>query len=142
MSKLKTKNKYEGCPEELAERLKAGESIKGRYSNDKRECFLVDYNSLGDVNPYRVYYVEGRCYYWCNDFTPEYEEEVDWSKAPIDTLVEVSDDGVTWYKRYFKKYYTGTDCPYEVFAGGSTSKTTKYEVYYKLCRIVEENETP
>ena len=138
MTKLKTKNKYEGCPEELAERLKAEEFIKGKYFNRSCECFLVDYNSAADVNLYRVYNVKERCYDWCNDFIPEYEEEFDWSKVPIDTLVEVSDDGVAWHKRYFKKYRPKTDSPYEVFYGGCTSKTAEDAYYYKFCRIVEE----
>lgn len=138
MSKLKTKNKYEGCPEELVKKLKAGESIKGGYSiqDSKYKCFLIDYNSAAD-RPYNVYDTEDDCYFWCKDFIPEYEEEFDWGKVPVDTLVEVSDDGVIWYKRYFIKHNPKTDYPYVVFYGGCTSKTTENEGYYKFCRIVE-----
>ena len=37
----------------------------------------------------------------------EFEEFIDWSKVPVDTLVEVSDDGKGFIKRYFAKYESG-----------------------------------
>lgn len=33
-----------------------------------------------------------------------FEEIIDWSKVPIDTKLLVSDNGETWFKRYFAKY--------------------------------------
>lgn len=35
------------------------------------------------------------------------EQEVDWSKVPVDTPVFVSDDGTNWVKGYFAKYKDG-----------------------------------
>ena len=35
------------------------------------------------------------------------EQEVDWSKVPVDTPVLISDDGTNWVKGYFAKYKDG-----------------------------------
>lgn len=36
-----------------------------------------------------------------------FEEIIDWSKVPVDTKILVSDNGKTWFKRYFDKYENG-----------------------------------
>ena len=33
--------------------------------------------------------------------------DIDWSKVPVDTKILVSDNGKTWFKRYFDKYENG-----------------------------------
>lgn len=55
---------------------------------------------------------------WLNE---EYND-VDWSKVPEDTKVLVSDDGVTWFKRYFARY---VDKKPFVFNSGMTSWTVQ-----------------
>lgn len=52
----------------------------------------------------------------------EFEENIDWSKVPVDTKVLVSDNGNTWYKRHFAKYENGS---VHVFPDGRSSFTTE-----------------
>ena len=33
-----------------------------------------------------------------------FEEIIDWSNVPVDTKILVSDNGETWFKKYFAKY--------------------------------------
>jgi hypothetical protein len=47
---------------------------------------------------------------WLNsEYVEEEKEKVDWSKVPIGTMILVSNDGVTWYRRYFAGIDTSTD---------------------------------
>ena len=50
----------------------------------------------------------------------EFEEFIDWSKLPVDTLVEVSDDGEKFIKRHFAKYENGY---IHTWLNGKTSHT-------------------
>ena len=68
----------------------------------------------------------------------EFKETVDWSKVPVDTLVEVSDDGENFIKRYFAKYESGL-----IFAWGDgrSSKTAYSEndvVKWEMANIIRE----
>lgn len=66
----------------------------------------------------------------------DFKEYVDWSKVPIDTKVEVSDDGVTWYKRHFYEFLCN-EC--YVFDDGRTSFTNVVEMYrgFRYYRLAE-----
>ena len=68
----------------------------------------------------------------------EFEEIVDWSKIPIDTLVEVSDDGEKFIKRHFAKYERGMIF---VWGDGRSSKTAYSEndvVKWEIANIIRE----
>lgn len=73
----------------------------------------------------------------------EYEEpEVDWSKVPVDTLVQVRDDendkGVL---RYFRWFVRGHRTPFVTWADGATSKTAEAcTEYWKYCKLVEDED--
>ena len=67
-----------------------------------------------------------------------FKEVIDWTKVPVDTLVEVSDDGKGFIKRYFAKYESGV-----IFAwGDGRSSKTAYGksdvVRWKMANIIRE----
>ncbi len=53
----------------------------------------------------------------------DFEPFVEWSKVPVDTKVEVSSDGIKWFKRHFDSFDKGL---VYAFADGRTSYT-QYE---------------
>ena len=63
-----------------------------------------------------------KTYEWLVSEYKEPEEDVDWSKVPVDTPVLVRDTGDMWYKRYFAKYENGR---VYTFAMGLTSWTAE-----------------
>lgn len=72
------------------------------------------------------------------------EYEVDWSKVPVDTLVQVrNDENGEWLLRYFNRfdekpfgYRDGHN--YAVFADGATSVTgSGYIEHWNYCELVE-----
>lgn len=74
------------------------------------------------------------------DYEEKQEEQppVDWSKVPVDTLIEVSVDGINWVKRYFAEYDKSIVCAWD---NGSTSITAEDEwciSEWKYARLVEE----
>lgn len=82
--------------------------------------------------------------FWLDE---EYEEppkpEVDWSKVPVDTLVQVRDDeNDEWTLMYFK----GVDekdpkYRYMAWTDGATSKTAcGYYEKWKYCELVEDED--
>lgn len=81
--------------------------------------------------------------FWLDE---EYEEppkpEVDWSKVPVDTLVQVRDDeNDKWALRYFKWFARGHRTPFVTWADGATSKTAEAcTEYWKYCELAEDEE--
>ena len=74
-------------------------------------------------------------YQWLEE---EYEPEVDWRKAPINTTIEVRDDKyASWNKRTFIFYDEGSDFPF-VCIGNATSETNARAVGWKYGRLPEE----
>ena len=79
--------------------------------------------------------------FWLDE---EYEEppkpEVDWSKVPVDTLVQVRDDeNDKWALRYFKWFVRGHRTPFVTWADGATSKTAEAcTEYWKYCELAED----
>ena len=68
----------------------------------------------------------------------EFEKLVDWSKIPVDTLVEVSDNGEKFIKRHFAKYERGMIF---TWSDGRSSKTAYSEndvVGWKMANIIRE----
>lgn len=61
---------------------------------------------------------------------------IDLSKVEKDTLIEVSDDEITWHRRYFAKYKDGKVC---VYSDGCTSKTATAIIPWKFARLAEED---
>lgn len=73
--------------------------------------------------------------------------EVDWSKVPVDTLVQVRDDeNDEWLPRYFKGLSrTPSEYPpgyyYDVWALGATSVTAEWDTEsWKYCELVEDED--
>lgn len=68
--------------------------------------------------------------------TPTPKKQIDWDKMPVDTLVEASADGVSWYKWYF----AGIDEEGEtaVYINGATGKTTQSTVHLDHIRLIEQ----
>ncbi len=66
--------------------------------------------------------------------------KVDWSKVPVDTLVQVRDDeNDKWALRYFKWFVRGHRTPFVTWADGATSKTAEAcTEYWKYCELAEE----
>jgi hypothetical protein len=62
--------------------------------------------------------------------------KIDWSKVEEDTLIEVSDDGKGWYRRYFANYKDGK---VYAFINGGTSKTVNNENAWNYARIADED---
>lgn len=75
--------------------------------------------NLKNINTYGYIESELPLIYIINS---EFEENIDWSKVPVDTKVLVSDNGNTWYKRHFAKYENGS---VHVFPDGRSSFTTE-----------------
>ena len=66
--------------------------------------------------------------------------EVDWTKVQVDTPVLVSDDGITWFRRYFARVSSlGT---IYVYAHGATSWSADVDsqVQYKYVELEKEEE--
>jgi hypothetical protein len=66
--------------------------------------------------------------------------KVNWSKVPVDTLVQVRDDeNDKWALRYFKWFVNGHRTPVVTWAAGATSKTAEgCTEYWKYCELAEE----
>lgn len=93
---------------------------------------LKKYNlDCTDINCGRCRFIQGM---WMNE---EYEEpKIDWSKVPVDTLIEVRDEGTEWIKRYCEKYKSGY---VYAFIDGTTSKTANgVSTPWEFARLVEE----
>ena len=79
-----------------------------------------------------------RIYFASQVVRMEFKEVVDWSKIPVDTLVEVSDDGEKFIKRHFAKYERGMIF---VWGDGRSSKTAYSEndvVKWEMANIIRE----
>lgn len=63
--------------------------------------------------------------------------KIDWSKVEKDTLIEVSEGGGRWYRRYFAGYENGKVL---TFFGGCTSKTSNSINPWKCARMVEDDD--
>lgn len=76
------------------------------------------------------------------EYTEPPKPEVDWSKVPVDTLVQVRDDeNDKWALRYFKWFVRGHRTPFVTWADGATSKTAEAcTEYWKYCELAEEEE--
>lgn len=70
------------------------------------------------------------------------KQEVDWSKVPVDTLVQVRDyENDKWELRYFKCFVRGHRTPFVTWANGATSKTAEdCTKYWKYCELVEDED--
>lgn len=68
----------------------------------------------------------------------EYEDEVDWSRMPVDTLILVSNNNVNWHSRYFAEYKDGAvyawNDGFTSFASENNNRATLWE-YAKLAEV-------
>lgn len=66
--------------------------------------------------------------------------KADWSKVPVDTLVQVRDDeNDKWALRYFKWFVRGHRTPFVTWADGATSITAEAcTEYWKYCELAED----
>lgn len=137
---MKNREKYR---EELMNIVKLESTQRSRASTF---CDFVKNNVLPN------YTNEDCCNFWCNTCTKlfafwldeEYEEpekpEVDWSKVPVDTLVQVRDyENDKWVLRYFKGIdETHPTYKYVAWSDGATSKTAcNYTDNWMYCELVE-----
>lgn len=79
--------------------------------------------------------------FWLDEeYTEPPKPEVDWSKVPVDTLVQVRDDeNDKCALRYFKWFVRGHRTPFVTWANGATSKTAEdCTEYWKYCELVED----
>lgn len=99
------------------------ENVGKEYKVEGRTYEVVEsFNgslNLKNINTYGYIESELPLIYIINS---EFEENIDWSKVPVDTKVLVSDNGNTWYKRHFAKYENGS---VHVFPDGRSSFTTE-----------------
>lgn len=79
---------------------------------------------------------------WLDEEYVEPKPEVDWSKVPVDTLVQVRDDeNDKWALRYFRWFVRGHRTPFVTWADGATSKTAEAcTEYWKYCELEEDEE--
>lgn len=79
---------------------------------------------------------------WLDEEYVEPKTEVDWSKVPVDTLVQVRDDeNDKWALRYFRWFVRGHRTPFVTWADGATSKTAEAcTEYWKYCELAEDEE--
>lgn len=61
---------------------------------------------------------------------------IDWTKVPVDTLIEVY-TSMGWTNRYFAKYENGK---IYTWLNGATSKTTNTDQEWQKARLVKEEE--
>lgn len=100
-----------------------------------------------DRKPYlcdEICELEGNCYncqFWDKGCSierfkwlkAEYEsDEVDWSKVPVDTKIEVSNDGKRWVRAHFAKCEGGSVL---AWWEGKTSFTAGGITYYSYARL-------
>lgn len=106
-----------------------------KKTGELRSCCMLDYCKNCQFN--------GDCRSdtirkWLDSEYVEPEKgEVDWSKVPIDTKVLVSNDGVTWYKRYFAGVLCETGCP-QVFANGADNWSNSLTESWKYVKLAED----
>lgn len=65
------------------------------------------------------------------------EPKIDWTKVEKDTLLEVSDNRIRRYRRYFAEYRNETIYCY---SGGCTSKTACYTTPWEYARIIDDDD--
>lgn len=68
-------------------------------------------------------------------------QEIDWSKIPVDTKVYVRDNETqNWMLRYFSRYQPRGKYHFEVFHGGLSSSIcgNSGKVGYRYCKLAEE----
>lgn len=72
---------------------------------------------------------------WADSEHVEQEQEIDWSKIPVDTpiLVKRSADGV-WLKRHFAKYEDEEVCAWD---NGKTSHTIDSMSFWPYAKLAE-----
>ena len=79
-----------------------------------------------------------RIYFASQIVRMRFKEVVDWSKIPVDTLVEVSDDGRTFFKRYFAKYESVTIFTWSDGRSSKTAYNKNDVVRWKIANIIRE----
>ena len=134
---LITKDRYEGLDPQIVDALKNRLTIKGKLTKSNNEIvdgYIMDYfPAIGYLG------VENNSNYSINykHFEPEYKEEIDFSKLPVDTLCRVTDFNAE-YLRYFARYSHNTP---HFWIEGRTSETALNEkdttTWSKVVEIIE-----
>ena len=85
------------------------ENVGKMYIDDKGEKWKVEQKYKDIFDLYDNENDSISCYgYGISELVEmNFEETIDWNKVPIDTKLLVSDNGKTWFKRYFDKYENG-----------------------------------
>lgn len=146
MSKLITRDRYEGLDPQIAEALKNGKTVKGiAWDGGKPyDVELIEYFS-GRNYPFTCKTESGDTFVFIK-FTPDYEEEeeTDWSKVEKDAKIIVT-DGRGIQKRYFHHYdnYIGKRVWFYPDGSSSWSNNNSDRTVYASadqCRLAKEGE--
>ena len=105
--------------------------IDGRESSEK----FCSTNSCEGCSKLFAFWLE-------EEYIEPPKPKVDWSKVPVDTLVQVRDDeNDKWALRYFKWFVRGHSTPFVTWDDGATSKTAETcTEYWKYCELAEDEE--
>jgi hypothetical protein len=146
--RLITADRYSGLDPEVAKALKNGKTVKGIGwdGGNIYEVELVDYVS-GRNYPFTCKTKTGDSFVFVK-FTPDYEEEIDWSKVEVDTKIIVEnwkgdieiyrfhhyekDNNAVWF------YPNGWSSVTYPFKSGGSSGTEIACVSANQCRLANE----
>ncbi len=139
MSILITSDRYEGLDPQIAEALRNGKIVKGKAwdDGDPIDIELVDYVS-GQYYPFIGMTTSGNRPTF-KHFTPDYEEEIDWSKVERDAKIIVTDDNGEQYHVHFAKADHGWVYFYNQGQTSWTGKSTE-PIHKYQCRLAKEGE--
>ena len=122
---------------EVAKKENIGKSYEIFIDGESKGIWeLKETNRPKELEFYKDRLILTEVYFSSQLIRTEFKETVDWSKVPVDTLVEVSDDGENFIKRYFAKYESGLIF---VWGDGRSSKTAYGKndvVRWKIANII------
>lgn len=120
---------YEHYKEQIEKIARLGWRIGVDKNNNPRACNEINCEDCiaGCNSCYQTIFK------WADE---EYiEQEVDWSKVPVDTPILVRDNNMTkWITRHFAKYKNGLVYAWD---GGRTSYTTDSITYCDYAKLAE-----
>ena len=111
-------------------------TFRGYYSNGMPFYYSPKLNRLASLPFVKIKPYEKDGYHYLilesggilarSDWLKDISYIVDWSKCPIDEIIEVSNDQTNWYKMCFAGYDENdpNNKPFYTFAGGRNSKTS------------------
>lgn len=120
---------YEKYKEQIEKIARLGWRVAVDKDNNPHAC--------DEINCYDCIVDGFNCYQTISKWADEeyIEQEVDWSKVPVDTPILVRDNNMTkWMTRYFAKYKNNIIYAWD---DGRTSHTTNSMTYWKYAKLAE-----